>query len=244
MPLSAYSRLQHSLILQIESGVWQPGEQMPTERALAEEHGLSVGTVRKAMDMLVQGGYCYRVQGKGTFVADYTKEAPVFYRMRTEFSAADAELTTRGVQVGVGPVPASAASALRLAPGTHGIRVFRMLQGRDESGSFFAGCSASWFPPDICAALLKTDVAEFQRHTLYRLVEEKCGIPSVYCDEFMTICTELPDEVRRLLNRPVLMPCFQLKMVSFSYGKKPFEYRESYIFSASRGLMRRHDFRL
>lgn len=243
MSSPAYSRLHHQLVLQIENGIWQPGDQLPPERVLAESHGLSVGTVRKAMDMLVQGGYCYRVQGKGTFVSEYTREAVVFYRMRTEFSAADAELTTRNVKVGTDTVPPEAAPLLRLAPGAACIRISRILQGRDKTGSFLAGCSTSWFSLDMCSALLETDVSEFQRRTLYHLVEERCGIPSVHCDEFMTICTELPEELHDMLSHSVLMPCFHLKMVSFTYERKPFEYRESYIFGVSRGLVRRHDFR-
>lgn len=243
MTSPAYSRLQHYLTLQIENGVWQPGDRIPPERLLAEEHGLSVGTVRKALDNLVRGGYCRRIQGKGTFVEDYTGEKPVFYRLRPSLTADDAELTTRDVRLETLPASERAAAGLGLRTGASCIRIFRKIQGREGGETFLAGCSTSWFPAEPCAALLNMDVAEFQRHTLYYLLESVCGLPMIGGDEFMTLCAELPPELRHLLNRTVPMPCFHLEMVAHTFGNKPLEYRESYVFGGKRGLMRRHDFR-
>lgn len=240
---SAYSRLEQHLTRQIESGVWQAGAQMPTERALAREHGLSVGTVRKALDNLVRGGYCVRIQGKGTFVAEYSQEQPIFYRLRPSLDSTDAELTTRRVQLDALPMPEAAARALGLEPGARGIRVFRLIQGRQEGETFFAGCSLSWFPAWLCADLLDVDVAEFQRHPLYYLVESVCGLPVISGDELMTICSELPAEIGELVARDFPMPCFHLTMLAHSYGKRPLEFRESCILTGTRGLMRWHDFR-
>jgi DNA-binding GntR family transcriptional regulator len=53
---------------QIESGDLPPGRVMPSEATLIQEHGLARGTVRKAVDALVQEGLVSRVQGRGTFV--------------------------------------------------------------------------------------------------------------------------------------------------------------------------------
>jgi DNA-binding GntR family transcriptional regulator len=41
---------------------------MPSETTLMQEHGLARGTVRKAIDALVEDGLVVRVQGRGTFV--------------------------------------------------------------------------------------------------------------------------------------------------------------------------------
>lgn len=243
MTSPAYSRLQHHLTLHIENGMWQPGDQMPPERALAEEHGLSVGTVRKAMDNLVRDGYCHRIQGRGTFVSDYTKERPVFYRLRSSPTAGDAEITARGVQIETLPAPARVAAALLLPPGAPCIRLFRKIQGREKGETFLVGCSTSYFSAGMCGSLLKTDVAEFQRHSLYNLLESECGLPMIGGDEFMTLCFDLSPETRLLMKRSAPMPCFCLKMVAYTYGKKPLEYRESYVFGGKRGLMRRYDFR-
>jgi DNA-binding GntR family transcriptional regulator len=54
---------------EIQSGKLPPGRVMPSETTLMQEHDLSRGTVRKAIDALAQAGLVNRVQGRGTFVA-------------------------------------------------------------------------------------------------------------------------------------------------------------------------------
>ncbi len=48
---------------------WQPGAKLPTEKELAAASGLSLTTVRRALDELVDQGLVRRRQGSGTFVA-------------------------------------------------------------------------------------------------------------------------------------------------------------------------------
>ncbi len=43
------------------------GDQIPSEGELMERYGVSRGTVRQAVDGLVNSGYLYKLQGKGTF---------------------------------------------------------------------------------------------------------------------------------------------------------------------------------
>ncbi|RWB94137.1 MAG: GntR family transcriptional regulator [Mesorhizobium sp.] len=54
---------------QIESGVFNAGDQLPTEMELMKQHQLSSSTVRQAVLTLVGEGLLYRRAGKGTFVA-------------------------------------------------------------------------------------------------------------------------------------------------------------------------------
>ena len=87
-PTPAYYKLQMMLQKEIENGRWVPGQAIPPERALAESHQLSVGTVKKAILNLVNQGYLYRIQGKGTFVAGMTlqPESLRYYRFLEDFS--------------------------------------------------------------------------------------------------------------------------------------------------------------
>ncbi|WP_165956712.1 GntR family transcriptional regulator [Kribbella antibiotica] len=43
---------------------------LPTEQQLADEQGVSLSTVRRAVDLLVQDGLVYRRQGSGMYIAD------------------------------------------------------------------------------------------------------------------------------------------------------------------------------
>ena len=71
-PTPVYFQLQKKIKKQIEDGQWAPDESIPTERELIQTYNLSSGTVKKALLNLVNEGYLYRVQGKGTFVAGTT----------------------------------------------------------------------------------------------------------------------------------------------------------------------------
>jgi GntR family transcriptional regulator len=63
-----WQQLASILRAQIQSGELPPGRVMASEATLMQEHGLARGTVRKAIDALVQEGLVNRVQGRGTFV--------------------------------------------------------------------------------------------------------------------------------------------------------------------------------
>ena len=47
---------------------WTPDEAIPAESGLAEAYGVSLGTMRKALQQLVDEGLLERHQGSGTFV--------------------------------------------------------------------------------------------------------------------------------------------------------------------------------
>ena len=51
------------------AGLRWPGGKLPTEQQLATEQGVSLNTVRRAVDLLVQDGLVYRRQGSGMYIA-------------------------------------------------------------------------------------------------------------------------------------------------------------------------------
>ena len=63
-----WQQLAAILRAQIQSGQLLPGRVMPSETTRMQEHQLARGTVRKAIDALVDEGLVNRVQGRGTFV--------------------------------------------------------------------------------------------------------------------------------------------------------------------------------
>lgn len=64
-----YLRLAQQLEQGIQDGRYQPHEALPSERALAEELGLSRVTARKAIDRLVEQGLVVRRHGSGNYIA-------------------------------------------------------------------------------------------------------------------------------------------------------------------------------
>lgn len=64
-----YEQIYTQLKAQILSGALQPGQLLPSIRALAKDLRISVITTKRAYDELEKDGYLYTVAGKGCYVA-------------------------------------------------------------------------------------------------------------------------------------------------------------------------------
>lgn len=76
--LPAYIRLRDTFTARIAQGEWTPDRPIPSEARLAEEFDVSIGTVRKAVDGLVDEGLLERRQGSGTRVRAPSFNATLF----------------------------------------------------------------------------------------------------------------------------------------------------------------------
>lgn len=81
-----YRQVADLLRRRIEDLEWRPDIAMPNEALLARQMGVSVGTMRKALEALEQQRYITRRQGRGTFVVEASFEAelerfPHIYRL-------------------------------------------------------------------------------------------------------------------------------------------------------------------
>ncbi len=68
-PVPLYHQLYRILLEKIASGVWKPGEMIPSEKDLGQQFSLSRITVRQTLQQLATDGYLSRQQGRGTFVS-------------------------------------------------------------------------------------------------------------------------------------------------------------------------------
>ncbi|RAI36754.1 GntR family transcriptional regulator [Rhodoplanes roseus] len=113
--LPIYQRLKDALAERIQDGAWKPGEAIPAESELASEFGVALGTMRKAIEGLVQQGLLERRQGRGTYVrrADLGNTLFRFFRLTGKGGKALAP-TQRLVGRRTGPAGRDAAQALGL----------------------------------------------------------------------------------------------------------------------------------
>ena len=79
MPAPLYRELERRMLDALASGEWKPGDAIPAERRLAERYSVSIGTVRKAIDALVDANLLIRQQGRGTYVATHTRDRLLYY---------------------------------------------------------------------------------------------------------------------------------------------------------------------
>lgn len=69
VPKPLYSQVRDVLLARIRGGEWGAGETLPNEFLLAADFGVSIGTIRRAIEGLEETGIVKRIQGRGTFVS-------------------------------------------------------------------------------------------------------------------------------------------------------------------------------
>ncbi|HBI56137.1 MAG TPA: hypothetical protein DDY38_04850 [Firmicutes bacterium] len=69
-----YLQLSENIRQKILTGVYRPGDKIPSEREMSTAYGITRVTVRKALMDLLQQGVLESVQGKGTFVRRLPQE--------------------------------------------------------------------------------------------------------------------------------------------------------------------------
>lgn len=65
-----YHQLYTILLDKIEDGLYGAHDQLPSENELCAKYKISRSTAQKALQILVDQGFAYRIQGKGTYIAD------------------------------------------------------------------------------------------------------------------------------------------------------------------------------
>lgn len=129
-PLPLYFQVKEAIQEEITSGRWAVGERIPSEPELCRHFRLSRSTVRQALDELENEGLVRRERGRGAFVAAARPNSWLlqstwgFYQDET--SRLGVEVRSQVLRAEVGELPAWAAKALDLPPGSRGATVERL----------------------------------------------------------------------------------------------------------------------
>jgi GntR family transcriptional regulator len=129
MPL--YLQLAGLLRGKIKRGEWRSGQKIPSENELNRLYGVSRMTARQVLAQLVSEDLLFRVQGKGTFVAQpkISTRSPAYQGIREQLEGMGYAVATRVLAKNVVPADERVARALRVTPGepVHEIRRVRTL---------------------------------------------------------------------------------------------------------------------
>lgn len=71
-----YRQIVEQVCRALEAGVYQPGEALPSQRALAVELRVNPNTVQRAFDELLRDGVIESRRGRGVFVVDRQRMTP------------------------------------------------------------------------------------------------------------------------------------------------------------------------
>ncbi|MFP3153933.1 extracellular solute-binding protein [Lachnospiraceae bacterium ZAX-1] len=83
--LPKYLKVKNIILSDIQNGVYQPGDMIPSDNDLMKTFSISKSTITQALKMLSQEGYIVREQGKGSFVTGQSSKTVIpFFVCSTE----------------------------------------------------------------------------------------------------------------------------------------------------------------
>jgi len=202
-PKPLYAQLEDLLRTSIMNGEWQANHAIPSENELSKRYGLSRMTVRSVITMLVKEGLLYRVQGKGTFVAEpkIATRSPAYMGVREQLEQMGYEIKTRLVRFEKVPASNNIAAALGIAPGDMVTFIERIRSTRGVPISLHR----SYIPVALCPNL---EEADLEGEQLCVIIERQFGYKPASVSESLESVPASAEEAELLqIDRgyPILM---------------------------------------
>lgn len=207
-------QLANLLRAQIAGGVFKPGDQLPTEKELMEQHGVSSSTVRQAVLALAHEGLIYRRAGKGTFVTQPTVERDLLaFSSFTEEAAAKAmRATSQLVTARWAPPPDFVAVALGSESDAEMFEVERV---RLADGLKVA-LETVYFARSIGLHFERHDLEQ----SLTRFLEDELGLTLERAHQVVRAASA-PASVARLLDVRPGTALLQIERTAYLTGDRP-----------------------
>jgi GntR family transcriptional regulator len=215
-----YVQIVESLIRRLAAKEWNAGDSLPSEAALAAEYGVSLGTMRKAIDQMASQNLVVRRQGKGTYVAAHDWNRAIFNYFRLvgddggrHLPSSRVEKLERGF--------ANKIEAHRLALDV-GAEVLRALRVRSFNSTPFI------------AERLVIPVARLPNFTANVAGDLPPLIYEHYSKQDGVIVMEAVERLRavpadatdaKLLNVPIKHPLLEVDRIAVAFDKNPVEWR-------------------
>lgn len=192
--IPTHLQIKNALSAEILSGQRPEHSQLPTEEALCQQYSVARGTVRQALQGLVNDGLVYRIHGKGTFVQPQAYN----YVVRTEkFTSFWDDFTQSGLETQV-----------RVLETAHENQEFRIKRLRLVDGTPIM-VSVNHIPCEQAPQFSTCDLEHTSLHTLLGLeiVSGSRQIQAVAAGEEIAALLELPTGAPVLSVRQMTYDC-------------------------------------
>lgn len=221
--LPLHRQLRDLMVARIDSGEWSPGTYLPSETRLADEYGVAVGTLRKALLDLAAEGVVQRRQGKGTVVASHDSDQVLFrfFNMRR----ADGSMLrpeSRVLERFRRPAEADEAAALGLVAGDAALCITRV---RDGDGMPFVFEHIVLDAARFGALEAAPDPLP---NTLYQLYQSQFGATVHRASEAVTAAAAsgaCAGELGVRAGAPLLL----IRRIAYDFNGSPIELRTSWV---------------
>lgn len=217
-----HSQISQWLRNQIDKGVYEADEKLPSENELAKKFDVSRVTIRRALQSLENESIIYRCQGLGSFVSDERASHDLVKLTDFNEDMAKAGLEPSSVVKKFETVDAPdwLVSLLNIDEGSKVLQIDRLRLGDDEPIAF----DSTWLPILYGQLLDKKKLTE---STIYNLLEKNYDIPVIRgC---YRLSAEIADEnLADVLKVDENSPLFVIDRLSYTIGEKPLYYQKRY----------------
>ncbi|EGT5762825.1 GntR family transcriptional regulator [Cronobacter sakazakii] len=214
-----YATVRQRLLDDIGQGVYQAGQQIPTESELCTLYNVSRITIRKAISDLVKDGVLIRWQGKGTFVQSKKVEnALLTVSGFTDFGVSQGKPTKEEV-IEQTRVSADPFCERLNIPGGSEMFLLRRVMYLDGEPLFI---DASWIP---LSRYPQFDAFYSAGASTYQLFQERFDTQVVSDKKTIDIFTATKAEAQ-WLKCELGEPLFRISKIAYDQHQKPVHYSE------------------
>ena len=219
-----YKEVKRVLTQSLAEGEWRPGQALPSEARLAQRYGVSIGTLRKAIDELVAEGVVVRRQGSGTYIAQHGANRLMFHFFHVVPREGEKQYPrTATLAFRRGRAEAAEAVKLGIAAGDPVLRIRNLLSLADKPVILDDLVLPQRLFPDLTERILSA-----RDNTIYHLYQARYGINVLRTSERLSAA--LADaETAKLLNLRKGAPLLEISRVAFTYHSAPVELRRSLV---------------
>lgn len=223
-PVPLYVQIKDYLRLNIQNGVFDVNERIPSERQLAEQFGVNRLTVSKALSELTQEGLIYSRVGKGTYVSppkiDQTLQSLTSFT--EDMNNRGKRASARVLYAQVDPANQEIARALSILPGAEIVALHRVRM----ADALPVALERSHIIYALCPGILEKH--DFCQESLYRVLREEYNLRLTHAHQ--TIEAVIAGEVEQdVLEAEPGTPVLSVTRVTFNENDQPIEYvRSSY----------------
>lgn len=219
-----YLGIAGALRAEILEGALAPSSQLPPIGELAQRHGTTPITVRRALRQLEEEGLVRVEHGVGSFVADWTRGLDLLPSFSAAMAAGSAAVETRVLRRDTNVRCAAAAAALRTPEDAPLVMLARV---RSLQGAPLA-YQRSYLP----MSLYDTVLDYTPERSLYEVLRASHGLIAVAADETLDAVV-LNNEAAQALAVPDGTPGWSSLRATFDVRGTPLVFDEAY-FPASR----------
>jgi GntR family transcriptional regulator len=191
---------------------------LPSEKRLALSLGVSLITVRRALDDLQIEGLVTKEHGRGSVVRALPMEQKLDHLAGFAEGMEELNHQASAKILGVERVPASedVAQHLALPVGTEVQKIERLRYADQEAIVF----NIAFMPIEIGARIATEDLT---RHSVFTLMEGKYGIPLLEAD-YQLEAMPPPRPVQKALGIKLHEPVLLVRRTTYSEGGRPVNY--------------------